>query len=296
MTRRYFAAWFGFLFLLSSCSTGIPDQNVQYYRVRHDSQLEVYHYKSRTADDHWNGVSSETPEMVPLFVKPKASSGTHRTKLTDDWETYMDALNKNDEKTLRYLKADDTALFNSTGFPKLESLTMGGNLITLDEVNGAWGRVHTLEIDTAPSPEKINYSTSPDLVHKFVVVGWRKTSKETYWTNPPRGDMYWPLVSSRAIWIQMERIEKFPELPIVVIANSTVYIQGYPGTTNEPTLSRLFNGQSATVIEYHPSGSNVWGKLSTGGWIALLWYPEVHDPQYHTTWTMETLPPPPPSD
>ena len=294
--KRNFLIWFGLLILLASCSYGTTSRDVQYYRVKHDSQLEEYNYVSRTADNNWDGVSSETPEMIPLFVQPRRGTGTHRTILTDDWEALMDALNKHDEKTLGYLKADNTALFNSTGFPKLESLTMGGNVITLDEVLGKWGRVHTLDIDAVPSLGQVNYITSPDLIHKFVVVGWRKTSKETYWTNPPRGDMYWPLVSSRDVWVEMERLEKFPDLPLEVTANSTVFIQPQPGMNNGPTLSRLVEGQSATVVEYYPSGSNVWGRLSTGGWIALLWYPDVHDPQYSTTWMMETLPPPPPSD
>jgi len=294
--KRIFPSWFALIFLLTSCSFGTFGQNVQYYRVKHDSQLEAYNYKSRTAGGNWEGVSSETPEMVPLFIQPKSTTGTHRTILTDDWEGFLDALNEHDARTLRYLKADNTALFNSTGFPKLESLTMGGNLITLDEVNGTWGRVHTMNLENVPSPGEVNYITQPDLVHKFVVVGWRKRTKQTYWTNPPAGDMYWPLVSSRLIWIEMERLEKFPELPVNVTANSTVYIQRKPGTDNDPTVSRLFKGQSATVVEYYPSSSNVWGKLSSGGWIALLWYPEVHDPQYPTTWMMETLPPPPPSN
>jgi hypothetical protein len=127
-----------------------------------------------------------------------------------------------------------------------------------------------------------------------VVVGWRKTTKETYWVDPPPGEMYWPLVSSRDVWISLERLEKFPDLPVKVTANQTVYIHMQPGPNNGSALLRLFKGQSATVVEYRLSGSNVWGRLRTGGWIALLWYPELHDPQYPTTWTMETLPPPPP--
>lgn len=282
----------GVVLMLASCSTA--GTKPEYYRVKHDSQLKEYNYKSRTADDNWQGVSSETPETVPLFVQPKATTGTHRTVLTDEWKSFMDVLNKGNERTLRYLKADNTAIFNSTGFPKLESLTMGGNVITLDEVQGNWGMVHTLDLDQVPSPKDVNYLTSPDLVHKFVVVGWRKASKETYWTDPPPGEMYWPLVSSRDVWVSLDRLEKFPGLPAKVTANTTVYIQAKPSSNNNPTLLRLFKGQSATVVEYCPYGSHVWGKLKSGGWIALLWYPDVHDLQYSTTWTMETLPPPPP--
>ena len=290
--KRIYLIVLGLVLLLTSCSPS--SEKIEYYRVKHDSQLEEYEYRSRTAAGDWHGVSSETPETVPLFVQPRAGTGTLRTVLSREWESFIDTLNKNDEKTLRYLKADDTAIFNTAGFPRLESLTMGGNVITLDEVQGNWGIVHTLAPDQVPSPDDVNYNIHPDLVHKFVVVGWKKNSRETYWTNPPRGDMYWPLVSSREIWISFDNLEKFPDLPIKITANTTVYIQRKPGPINKPTLLRLFKGQSATVIEYRPYGSHVWGKLRSGGWIALLWYPEIHDLQYPTTWKMETLPPPPP--
>jgi hypothetical protein len=282
-----------FLFLLTSCISETSEPQPQYYRVKHDDQLEIYNYKSRTGDKDWGGVGPQTPEVVPLNVQPKLASGTHRTKLTGGWETFINGLNNNDESKLRYLKADNTALFNNTGFPQLESLTMGGNVITLDEVLGEWGIVHTLNHVEPPDIEKINYMTSPDLVHKFVVVGWREENQETYWTNPPKGHMYWPFVSSRPVWIQLERLEKFPELPVKITANTTVYIQTDPGITNDPTASSLLAGRSATVVEYYPSGSNVWGRLKSGGWVALLWYPARDDLQYPTSWKMETLPPPP---
>ena len=72
----------GAVLLLVSCSTA--GTKPEYYRVKHDSQLKEYDYKSRTAADNWQGVSSETPEMVPLFVQSKATTGTHRTVLTSE--------------------------------------------------------------------------------------------------------------------------------------------------------------------------------------------------------------------
>jgi len=281
----------GLLFLLLSCT---PKPKLTYYRVKHDSQLKIYDYRSRTADNDWGGVGPQTPEVVPLFTRPKSTSGTLRTKMNGDWENFINALNNNNESKLRYLKADNTALFNSAGFPQLESLTMGGNIIMLDEILGTWGRVHTLNPVQITEIEKINYITSPSLVHKFVVVGWREETRETYWTNPPKGDMYWPLVAGRSVWIPLELLEEFPELPMVITANTSVYIQKTPDMLNNPSESSMSAGESATVVEYYPSGSNVWGRLKSGGWIALLWYPARDDLQYPTSWKMETLPPPPP--
>jgi len=129
--------------------TSTPVQRTQYFRVKHDNQLAMYDYQSRTAAKNWQGINLFTPETVPLFVLPKTGSGTHRTILNGAWELYIDALNGNNAKKIRYLKADNTALFNSTGFPNLESLTMGGNVITLVEIQNGWGRVNTLDFGSA---------------------------------------------------------------------------------------------------------------------------------------------------
>jgi hypothetical protein len=50
-------------------STGIP--RLQYYRVKHDSQLADYDYKSRTAASSWPVEiwGLQTPEVFPMSVK-----------------------------------------------------------------------------------------------------------------------------------------------------------------------------------------------------------------------------------
>jgi len=265
---------------------------IQYFRVKHDNQLAEFNFKSRTAGSNWGGTGLQTPEVVPLFSAPKPSSGTNRTRVDGTWEIYINTLNDNDEKKLGYLKSASTALFNTSGFPMLESLTMGGNVIMLDEIQGGWGRVHTIEYTNPGALDGINYLTRPDLVHKFVVVGWNRNKKATYWVNPPRGNLYWPLVSSRPVWIQMERIEAFPAIPVVVTAQKAQDVRTKPEINAKPTGLKFSEGRTGTVVEYHPSGSNVWGRLQSGGWIALLLY-QKGAPQYLTSWQMGTAPPPP---
>ena len=111
------------LIVLSSPTT-LP--RTQYFRVKHDSQLALYNFQSRTAAADWGHPGEQTPEVVPLFVDPKVASGTNRTTVDGNWEIYINALNHNNARKLRFLKAPDTALFNGAGFPQLESLTMGG--------------------------------------------------------------------------------------------------------------------------------------------------------------------------
>lgn len=262
-------------------------QRIQYYRVKHDDQLAIYHYKSRTYDENSDGIRKQTPEVVPLFLAPKLTSGTGRTELSGSWEVYLDALNDNNEGKIRYVKGTRAGLFNTSGFPDLESLTMGGNLITLDAIQGDWGQVNTMSYGSPPSAAEVNYVTRPDLIHKFVVVGWKRNTRTTILTRPPKGDVYWPLVAKRTLWIEMSRLEAFPILPMEVTTNKDVYIQNKPGPTVEQTKSQLLKGKSATIIEYYPSGSDVWGRLSTGNWIPLL-----YRQQFFTTWTMATKPPP----
>ena len=272
------------LIVLSSPTT-IP--RTQYFRVKHDSQLARYNYQSRTANSDWGGLGAQTPETVPLFVAPKLASGTHRTVVNGNWEIYINALNNNSEKKLRFLKSDSTALFNGAGFPQLESLTMGGNVITLDEVLGSWGRVHTIDYVDPGTLKEVDYVTRPDLVHKFVVVGWSRRSKQTYWATTPQGDIYWPLVASKPIWIEMERLEAFPVLPMDVTAATTQKIRKEPKIDSPLNGRELKVGEIGRIMEYYPSASNVWGKLQEGGWVALLLYG-----QYPTTWGMATIPPP----
>lgn len=269
-------------------STPTPIQRIQYFRVKHDSQLAIYDYRSRTAT--WD--RRQTPEVVPLFVDSKETSGTNRTTIDRAWENYMIALNGRDAGKIDYLKDAGTALFNTSGFPNLESLTMGGNVITLDQIQGDWGRVHTFNYNDTPSVGTENYSTRPDLVHKFVVVVWNRTTKSTFWVNPPRGDIYWPLVSSRAVWIQMSRIEPFPILPMEVTAKADQEILREPTKDGAPSGETFNVGETATLVEYYPSGSKVWGRLLGGPrWIILFQYTK-QGPTYPTNWSMETLPPP----
>lgn len=269
-------------------STPKFSQHIQYYRVKHDSQLAEYNFKSRT----YSWTRTHTPEVFPMFAAPKMTAGTQRTPLVDGWDKYISALNGNDEGKLSYLKSPISGLFNEAGFPQLESLTMGGNILTLDRVDGEWGQVHTMPYGSLASVQTENYKTRPDLVHKFVVVVWNRKTKSTYWTNPPKGSMYWPFVSRHTVWIPMKWLEPFPILPMEVIVEVDQDIHIEPDADSEKTGRQVHKGDTITVVEYHPAGSQVWGRISGGNkWIALFMYQNT-GPTYFTSWSMATLPPP----
>jgi len=217
-----------------------PVPIVQYFRVKHDVQLEQYNYKSRTADKKWPVEiwGLQTTEVFPMSVKLDVPT-TRRTAMEGAWDKYIDLLNDYDKKRIAYVKANDTALFNGIGFPQMESLTMGGNLITLDEIRDGWGRVHTLNYYDPEKLEEINYKTRPDLIHKFVVVGWRRSTKSSILVNPPPGDLYWPLVCISPVWMPMKWLEPFPFLPLEVTANITQPIRANPSKDGPVTSSEL---------------------------------------------------------
>jgi len=260
-----------------------PPLNLGYYRVKHDAQLAMYDFRSRTYDFERN----QTPEIVPLYLLPKLTSGSGRTNMSGRWEGYINMLNDNDERKLKYLKSPITALFNTAGFPQMESLTMGGNIVTLDEIQGDWARVHTMDYSSPPSAGEVNYFTRPDLVHKFVIVGWRKSSRITTLSNPSQGVIYYPFVSNRPVWVQLDRLESFPILPMEITANVDVSVQPEPGPKIEENKLKLVEGTSTTLIAYYPSGSDVWGRVTRGGWIPLIF-----KGRYYTSWSMATVPPP----
>jgi hypothetical protein len=263
----------------------------QFFRVKHDSQLSIYNYKSRTAEN-WGGVGGQTPEVVQMYIEPSSKSGTNRTDVSGNWETYINALNNNNKKKLNYLEAGNTALFNNSGFPLLESLTMGGNVVSITQLQGGWGRVFTMDYSNPGSVKDINYVTRPDLVHKFVIVSWKNKTKSTYWVNTPQGAIYWPLVSDRTVWIPLDRLEPFPTLPMTVTANTLQEVRTKPELDSPITGYKLSEGRSTRIVEYYPSGSNVWARIENGGWIALLLY-QNGKLKYLTDWSMATVPPPP---
>jgi len=267
-----------------------PSQRLQYFRVKHDTQLAEYDYKPRTAAESWPVESWgwQTPEVVSLFVSPNIKSGTNRTVLDHSWEVYIDALNDHDKRKLNYLKRDNTALFDGKGFPYLESKTTGGNVVAIDKLEGNWGLVHTLDFKNPGTLSDIDYSTRPDLVQEMVVVKWNRSTQTASWIHPPPGVIYWPLVSDKPVWIPLEYLEPFPVLPDNVTAIISQDIRKTPSIDGELNGFEFSEGENATIIEYHLSGSNVWGRLSNGRWIALFLYPK-----YFTSWSMATLPPPP---
>jgi len=273
--------------------TPTSSQRTQLFRVKHDTQLAIYDYQSRTIGKDWNvdNWGLATPEVVSLFIEPSSKSGTNRTTLDSSWKNYIDSLNNRDKQILNYLYADWTALFDGKGYPYLESKTTGGNVLIVEEIQGSWARVHTLDFKNPGTLSGMDFFTNPEVIHKMVVVKYSKKTKSTFWVNPPPGPIYWPRVSDQQVWIPLERLEPFPALPMQVTARVTQDILKEPKPDGEQTGYEFAEGDEGQIIKYQLRGSDVWAQLSTGRWIALFRYTS-NGAVFYTSWEMATRPPP----
>ena len=88
----------------------------------------------------------------------------------------------------------------------------------------------------------------------------------------------------------MSWLEPFPILPMDVTVEVDYDIRAEPGTDSEKTGKRIQKGQTVTIVEYRPLGSQVWGRIYGSKWIPLFMFQNT-GPTYFTSWSMATLPP-----
>ncbi len=157
----------------------------------------------RMTEPGWTG-KSIAPEVFPMYVSPSRLHGTARTRLTPEWIEYFHALNPG-IRAWRYIKGVQAGLFNTAGFPHLESLTCGGNYLKIrPNIKEIWGEewLPLVTMDyygTVPSANTCNHFTHPWLVHRFVCVTW-----DSRIINPPPGEIYFPVVSKIQLWMPLD--------------------------------------------------------------------------------------------
>jgi hypothetical protein len=196
----------------------------------------------------------------------------------------------------RYLFDGALAGLYLSGFPSLTSLSFGGNIVKILEIvrgeNGKWGLIDTLSV--YDNPPSMDYFSDPLHIHKHVVV-----RKGKIIVNPPPGDLYFPLVTNRPLWVSMSVLEPFPTLPIEITIQTTagLKVRSTPNINGINNVRVLRYGEKAIVIDYKVIASSVWGKISDAEWICLCYYPALgYGPYYFTSWKMDAQPPIPPGN
>jgi hypothetical protein len=173
-------------------------------------------------------------------------------------------------------------------------LSFGGNVVVIDEIPGNYGKIRAFDYQETPpyQPDDMNYNLYPQYVNKFTVI----TPKGVI-QNPGSGlDVYFPLIQRTELWVDLDCVEFFPEVPTTVTvqlwARPWLNVRQYADVTSK-IVGKLRPNKSVAIHEYVPRGSSVWGHTDEG-WIALLWYPVPGYFKEFTNWHMKTSPPIPP--
>lgn len=256
------------------------------YRIRKDDPPRI------TLPDWDNNMTWAAPAVHPMYISTNPAHSTIRTRLSP-WEKYLRTLNDTKRKW-NYYTNDHAGLFNATGWDKQESLVMGNNIVVVDRIGahrkvGQMAKLRTMFIqDPRPDPELLNYQTCPWLIHKFTVI-----TRNGSVVDPNPGSVYYPVILNMGGegWIQMAKLEKFPQLPLTVDVEVAVGLNvRLKPSLNGEKVSAIPKGAPIEITAYRPAGSEVWARCE-GGWIAL-YHPQT-TPNYLTSWRMENEPPPP---
>lgn len=280
-----------------------PSNGPIYIRLKHDKQWMRHPVtgkpvRSRMEMPDWNsGFFFDTyPAVVPLSAGPTGGDGAY--KYTREWARFLRASNPATYPDLERIAAGlfNPRAGNQQAFPA-DLATYDGN--TVAEGIGATGNVYEVLEEKAgsvrvrlidyqsvpPQPAQLNYEDTPWLVTAFTAV-----AKDGSLHKTTGKDLLFPNLGRAGTgWIRKERIEYFSPLPAAVIVTDRVNIRSGPGLTFD-IKGEFKKNDTCIVSEYAPRGSNVWGKVADGRWIAIA-HTTKTGVLYYTTWRMETEPP-----
>jgi hypothetical protein len=235
-----------------------------------------------------------SPETVPLSDRPGVSGKGPVIPINKAWRDFDQALNS--PKALRWLLTPHNALVNIDYEPgedlKAESITFGGNVLLIDQLVGHFGHVVSFDYSETPpdASEGMTYQNYPQFIQKITAID----RSNGLIRNPGAAlDVYFALLHKTDLWIDMNRVEVFPTVPMEVKPQAWV-TRGLRVHAEcvipSPLIAGLYPSQTATLTSYVPRGSDVLGWVElpdgTSGCIALSYRGTDY-----TGWHMDTLPP-----
>lgn len=281
------------------CENGPKERGFpRFARLMHDPQW--MEWPSRMADPEWpSGFYLDWyPETVQLWTGPRSGDG--RISYTLEWLEFLRELQPNDAAAV-WLTRIAAGLFNRDGNvtipildlgqlkqePVAESISSGGNVVKVLETRNGSARIEMIHIQsTPPDLEEVNYELTPWLVSKFTSV-----SIDGELGNAGGIDVYFPNLAKQkqGYWVDMDRIEWFPQLPLCVTAEWDLDVLNTPSGLAKH-IATIPEGQEFTIREYLPQASDVWARTDNG-WVRLQYLNPAGVPVFATTWEMETRPP-----
>ena len=188
--------------------TPIPTPTLNLWTLKGDEELPEHNFKSRTADPKWQWPYPCTPSVYRFDKQPTEPKNDYRVDISP-LDSAIRAINENNDWKVRYLYADDTALFNSTGYPKQAYITMSGNQFLELGIVGTFLKFATLTPNSNVSG--FTHQNAPWFVHRFDIVCYTKT-KITYHTseiNAKHRDVDYFLVTNEGFgYIPLYKVKK----------------------------------------------------------------------------------------
>lgn len=177
-------------FVLEHIDPPIPAVGI-FWRVLGDEELAEFNNQSRTLDPNW-AYLPQTPSVFRFEVTGREPKSDYRVDISP---LLVDIFRLNnwtqEDNHAAYLFSAGTALFNNTGYPKQQYLTMSFNLLEEIAVEGAYLKFKT--ITPATYTAHMKRETHPQFIHKWDIV--TSKNKRTVHVNTPHGDMFWFLCS-----------------------------------------------------------------------------------------------------
>ena len=177
------------------------------YRLLGDENLALYHYCSRTIGKDWTGFKC-TPSVMRFEKTPRYPGSDYRVNITP-LDSAIHALNGNNKKKVNYLYGKRTALYNGTGYPKQQYLTMQGNVVNVLSIEGKFARFETLKPSSSVSG--MTHESHPHFVHRFDLVCYdkRKSPSTYHKPNTPQGIIDYFLVTNEGYgYMPLEWLKK----------------------------------------------------------------------------------------
>lgn len=160
--------------------------------VRGDEELAEFNFNSRTNSQEWKDAGNlpQTPSVFRFDKNPVENNNDWRVDITPMDREIRRINNYNDALVDGYLYANATAMFNGSGFPKQQYLTMSFNFLQ-GVREGEYLKFFTLTPES--NTTNMTYLTHPHLIHKWDIVTMRNNA--TIHVNTPKGDVFHFLVS-----------------------------------------------------------------------------------------------------
>lgn len=252
-----------------------------YARLKHDYQWMSY--KSRTVTPGWGG-NPTTPETVPLYVN-SGRADKDDVVLSEAWFKYLDELNN--DRAYKFIISPPAGWFNRN--KAADSLGFGGNVVQVLSADKKSAKIKAFHFkDRPPSASVVNFRSTPWLVQKFTAI-----TKDGKVVNPADDvDVYTFIIGRGDLYVPLERIEYFPQLPAVVKVQLTkafgLEIKQEPSLKSK-TVGKYATLKNITINSYAPLGTDVWGHTDKG-WVQLYTYTRNSSVVYTTSWKMATIP------